>query len=122
MNSQRKRHAEAHVRRSTKLASTVRNPIHGSPTWIRRHLFGMTLTAYCLQVVGTIELALFSFYGIEILKNDPDAYLEGIPKVTINPVWFRISKYALILLVVGLVLSAVVSLMGLTGRKADSEK
>lgn len=76
-------------------------------------MFEVTLLATVLQVLGTIVLALFSFYGIHISDNK-DAYLEGIQKVEISVKWLRASQGALVTLVVGLVLSGAISLASLS--------
>lgn len=74
-----------------------------------RATFRLYTKLWFLQVVGTIVLALFSFYGIKISDNN-DAYLEGIQKIEISMKWLRASQDALLALVLGLVLSGGVSL------------
>ena len=76
---------------------------------IKENMFAMTLLATVLQVLGTIVLALFSFYGIKISDNEA-GYCEGIQKVEIDIKWLRASQCALVALVVGLVLSGGVAL------------
>lgn len=80
---------------------------------IKANMFAVTLLATVLQVLGTIVLALFSFYGIRISDNK-DAYLEGIQKIEISVKWLRASQGALVALVVGIVLSGGASLASLS--------
>ncbi|NMM14150.1 MAG: hypothetical protein HHJ17_11515 [Rhodoferax sp.] len=72
-------------------------------------MFTITLLATIFQVLGTIVLAFFSFYGIKISDNK-DAYIEGVQKVEISGKWLRASQTALVVLVIGLVLSGGASL------------
>lgn len=72
-------------------------------------MFCITLLATSLQVVGTLVLALFSFYGLHIGENE-DAYNEGVPKVEVKPYWLRASQVALIVLLFGIFLSGLASL------------
>lgn len=55
--------------------------------FIKSNMFCVTLIATTLQAVGTLVLALFSFYGLSITE-DKDAYMEGVPKVEIKTVGF----------------------------------
>lgn len=76
---------------------------------IKSNIFFTVLISTALQILGTLILALFSFYGLEI-SNDEDAYVQGIQKVEIRPHWLSASKFALIILLVGLTLSGLVSI------------
>ena len=64
--------------------------------FIKSNMFCVTLLATALQAVGTLVLALFSFYGLSITE-DKDAYMEGVPKVEIKNGWLRASQVALVL-------------------------
>ncbi|OAM52811.1 hypothetical protein A7981_05055 [Methylovorus sp. MM2] len=77
--------------------------------FVKSHMFCITLLATALQVSGTLVLALFSFYGLSITENK-DAYFEGVPKVEIKNCWLRASQVALILLLLGILLSGLASL------------
>ncbi len=81
--------------------------------FIKEHMFVVVLSATVLQLAGTTVLALFSFYGIKISKNK-DAYIEGIQKVEISLKWLRASQFALVVLLVGIVVSGGASLAGVT--------
>jgi len=78
---------------------------------IKEHMFAVVLWATVLQIAGTIVLALFSFYGIKISEN-VGAYIEGIQKVEVNMNWLRAAQGALVVLLVGIVLSGGASLAG----------
>ena len=77
--------------------------------FIKTNMFYITLIATALQAVGTFVLAMFSFCGLSITE-DKDAYLEGVPKVEIKNVWLRASQVALVLLLLGILLSGLASL------------
>ena len=77
--------------------------------FVKSHMFYITLLATALQVAGTLVLALFSFYGLSITENR-DAYNECVPKVEIKNYWLRASQVALILLLLGILLSGLASL------------
>ena len=77
--------------------------------FIKGNMFCVTLLATALQAVGTLVLALFSFYGLSITE-DKDAYLKGILKVEVKNVWLRASQVALVLLLLGILLSGLASL------------
>lgn len=79
--------------------------------FIKEHMFLVVLWATVLQFAGTTVLALFSFYGIKISENK-DAYIEGIQKVEVSLVWLRASQIALVVLLVGIVVSGGASLAG----------
>lgn len=81
---------------------------------IKSQILLWTIVATLLQVGGTVVLALFSFYGIEIVESNPEAYMELTPKVTINRRWLRAAQCALVALVFGMVLSGVVSFAGVS--------
>lgn len=72
-------------------------------------MFYIILVATALQISGTSVLALFSFYGLSITENK-DAYIEGVPKVEIKNCWLRASQSALILLLLGILLSGLASI------------
>ena len=72
-------------------------------------MFAVVLFATVLQLAGTTVLALFSFYGIKILENK-NAYIEDIQNVSINLSWLRVSQVALVVLLVGIVVSGGASL------------
>ena len=121
MNRERKHQAETKARHTGNLSPAISRRRAGFLGWVREHLFSFTLISYVLQIAGTVELSLFSFYGIEILQSNPDAYFENTPKVTINPTWFFISKIALVVLIVGLLLSAFTSLVAVPSRQIGQE-
>ena len=79
--------------------------------FIKSNMFCVTLLATALQAVGTLVLALFSFYGLSITENK-DAYIENVPKVKIKNAWLRASQVALVLLLLGILLSGLASLAG----------
>lgn len=81
--------------------------------FFKEHMFAIVLSATLLQVAGTTVLALFSFYGIKISDNK-DAYIEGVQKVEVSLNWLRASQVALVVLLVGIVISGGVSLAGAT--------
>jgi len=81
--------------------------------FVKANMFCVTFFATFLQVLGTLVLALFSFYGLKISENK-DAYLEGIQKVEIKTCWLRASQIALIILLLGIVLSGLASLASLS--------
>ena len=80
---------------------------------LRQICSALLFFATFLQVLGTLVLALFSFYGLKISENK-DAYLEGIQKVEIKTCWLRASQIALIILLLGIVLSGLASLASLS--------
>lgn len=79
---------------------------------IKEHYLLLTILTTSLQVGGTVALALFSFFGIEIIESNPDAYMELTPKVSISPKWLRAAQYGLVALVFGMVLSGLISYAG----------
>lgn len=81
--------------------------------FVNSHLFFITLLSTVFQVSGTLVLALFSFYGLSITENK-DSYIEGVPKVEIKNCWLRASQVALTLLLLGILLSGLVSLAGVS--------
>lgn len=83
--------------------------MHGLFEFVKNHMFCITFLATALQVLGTSVLALFSFYGLSITENK-DAYIEGVPKIEIKNCWLRASQVALIVLLLGILLSGVASL------------
>jgi hypothetical protein len=83
--------------------------MYGLFEYVKSNMFCITLLATIFQVFGTLVLALFSFFGLSITENK-DAYIEGIPKVEIKIGWLRASQIALVVLLVGILLSGVTSL------------
>lgn len=83
--------------------------MYGLFDFIKSNMFCVNLLATALQAVGTLVLALFSFYGLSITENK-DAYIEDVPKVEIKNAWLRASQVALVLLLLGILLSGLASL------------
>lgn len=77
--------------------------------FIKSNMFCVALLATALQAVGTLVLALFSFYGLSITESK-EAYIEGVPKVVIKNGWLRASQVALLLLLLGILFSGLASL------------
>lgn len=68
----------------------------------------MQCISVLLQVVGTVMITLFSFYGLKI-KTDSTVYSEGTPKsnVYIDEVWLNIARIGLVLLILGMLSSLI---------------
>lgn len=64
------------------------------------------IAAAALQIIGTVILALFSFWGVKISENK-NAYFEGVQNVSIHPRWLKAARFGLFFLVIGIVISAV---------------
>jgi hypothetical protein len=77
--------------------------------FIKTHMFCVTLFATFFQVLGTLVLALFSFYGLRISENK-EAYFEGVQKVEIKTCWLHASQAALVVLLLGIAFSGLASL------------
>jgi hypothetical protein len=70
------------------------------------------VAATVLQVLGTVLLALFSFYGFTASPN-PAAYLEHTQKVEFDPRWIWAARVGLLFLILGIFLSGIVSYSGI---------
>lgn len=77
--------------------------------FVKTNMFYVVFLATFLQVLGTLVLALFSFYGLKISENK-EAYIEGVQKVEMKTCWLRASQFALVILLIGIALSGVASL------------
>lgn len=66
----------------------------------------MECVSVLLQIVGTVMVTLFSFYGLKI-KTDTTVFSEGTPKsnVYVDESWLNIARIGLVLLVIGMVSS-----------------
>jgi len=79
---------------------------------VKENIVILTNITFVLQLLGTVCLSLFSLYGIEISDNK-EAIIEGIQTVKIAPLWLRIAQLSLITLIVGIMLSWIISLVSL---------
>ncbi|MDK9721627.1 MAG: hypothetical protein OEL53_10640 [Rhodospirillales bacterium] len=82
--------------------------------FVRNHLFLTTFFAYSVQIVATVVLACFSFYGIKInVQNNVRTNGLPITHVSIDDHWFMFAKFALLGLVFGIFLSGLTTLAAL---------
>lgn len=81
-------------------------------TFVIEHVVCVLVVATALQVVGTLILSLFSFFGIKIAtSNDTKINGKDVTHVQLSPNWLRLAKVGLILLLLGMFLSGVVSVV-----------
>lgn len=68
----------------------------------------MECVSVLLQVVGTVMVTLFSFYGLKI-KTDATVFTEGTPKsnISVDEQWLKIARIGLVLLVLGMLSSLI---------------
>ena len=84
-------------------------------TFIEEHMYFTVLLASALQVIGTLILGLFSFYGLKISES-PNAFVNGkaVTRVSVDAKWLNGARIALFLLLLGILLAAVASLAGMS--------
>ena len=80
---------------------------------VKSYMCWTLVAATALQFVGTAILAAFSFWGIKIAENK-DAYLVGIQKVEMSNKWLRAAQLGLITLLLGIGLSGLASIAGIS--------
>ncbi|MFA6020902.1 MAG: hypothetical protein WC722_11630 [Rhodospirillales bacterium] len=82
--------------------------------FVRTYLFFTTFFAYSVQIIATVVLAGFSFYGIKInVQNNVRTNGLPITHVSIDSCWFMIAKCSLLCLIFGIFLSGLTALAGL---------
>ena len=74
--------------------------------FIKANMVCMVLISAVMQIIGTLVLALFSFFGIEITVSKNN-FSNGKPitHVTMNERWLGAARLGLIILLLGIFLS-----------------
>lgn len=76
--------------------------------FIKTNMVCLVSVSAIMQIIGTLVLALFSFFGIEITpSNNNFANNKPITHVTMNGRWLVAARLGLIILLLGIFLSGV---------------
>lgn len=81
--------------------------------FVQENVFSVVFTGAVLQILGSAILGLFSFLGLKVTENK-DAYVEGALMVEVPKGWMLSAKISLVVLLVGVTLSALGALASIS--------